>query len=142
MHQARTSSNFGNSVRRATRCNTFMQCIGGVEQCHAEPPVLFISTKVALGRVSQFHILSTLSLCHAKLKRHNCTLPRKAYSASNAILRCTSLIAALEVSLRIPAGVPMAQCKSRRFDPAVLEKFFVTNGAVLFPHMMLHLRSL
>jgi hypothetical protein len=46
-------------------------------------------------RVSQFHILSTLSLCNAKLKRHNCTLPRKAYNASNAILGFTSLIAAL-----------------------------------------------
>jgi hypothetical protein len=94
MHQARTSSNFGNSsaplccyevqfgsgiqeitdsrgifrahcihraytgeesssVRRATCCK-FIQCIGGVEQCHAVPAVLFTSTKEALGESRNF----------------------------------------------------------------------------------------
>ena len=41
------------SARRATCCK-FIQCIGGVEHCHAVPAVMFISTKVALGESLNF----------------------------------------------------------------------------------------
>lgn len=83
----RTSSSARAPTRRRPRSGVlgpacdphckFIQCIGGVQQYHACTRCCYFDQS-GFRRVSRFNIVSTLSLCNAKLKRHNFTSPRKS----------------------------------------------------------------